>query len=92
METTKTFTMAFKSLFTKTFANFTGSHMILASRLPMNIKTFVMKEYLGRSIAFAAENMGYEVELNDGTSLFFDKDGTFKKASHSPAPPSSLCA
>ena len=92
METTRTFTMAFKSLFTKTFANFTGGNMILASRLPINIKTFVMKEYPGRSIAFASENTGYEVELNDGTSLFFDKNGNFQKANHSSAPLSSLCA
>lgn len=47
MKTTKTIMTAFTSLFKKTFA----SHMMLVSSLPMNIKTTVMKEFPGRSIA-----------------------------------------
>ena len=88
MKTTKTIMMAFTSLFKKTFA----SHMMLVSSLPMNIKTTVMKEFPGRSIAFATKDNGYVVELNDGTMLSFDKEGTWKEVDHLQAPLSSLCA
>ena len=90
MKTTKSFMMAFTSLFKKTFAS--DSHMMLAGSLPMNIKTTVMKEFPGRSIAFATKDNGYEVELNDGTILSFDIEGKLREVNHLQAPLSSLCA
>lgn len=90
MKTTKSFMMAFTSLFKKTFAS--HSHMMLASSLPVNIKTTVTKEFPGRSIAFATKDDGYVVELNDSTTLSFDKEGTLREVNHLQAPLSSLCA
>lgn len=89
MKTTKTFMMAFTSLLKKTFAG--HSHMMLACSLPMNIRTTVMREFPGRSIAFATRDNGCMVELNDGTMLFFNKEGAWREVDHLQAPLSSLC-
>lgn len=93
MKTAKTLMMAITGLFTKAIDHLnTGSHMVLASSLPTAIKSFVTKEYPGKSIAFATASAGFVVELNDGTMLYFDNEGKFIKADTMQAPPSSLSA
>ena len=77
MKTTRNFRMAFANMMTKTFSN--SNKMVLAQNLPMNIKLFIMKNFPQLSITFASENNGYEVELNDETMVYFDKNGSWKK-------------
>lgn len=57
--------------------------MIFCSALPMAIKTFVMRHFPGRSIAFAEKLTGhdgimYMTTLNDGIRLGFNANGSWE--------------
>jgi len=60
---------------------------IAASDLPQVIQTYIATNYAGRTITkaykitdAAGTLIGYEVELSDGTEVYFDANGAFVKA------------
>jgi len=60
--------------------------VISATALPQAIQTYITTNYAGKTIAkaykitdTAGATTGYEVELNDGTEVYFDANGTFVK-------------
>ena len=57
---------------------------VLASQLPMTIKSFVTNQFKGKSIVFVEKNNGsqqflYEVSLNDGAQINFNDKGEWTK-------------
>ncbi|OJJ14003.1 hypothetical protein BKI52_44870 [marine bacterium AO1-C] len=60
---------------------------IAASELPQAVQTYISTNYAGKTItkAYKITNtagtvIGYEVELSDGTEVYFDANGNFVKA------------
>lgn len=54
---------------------------IPSSVIPINIRNYISKYYRGRIIVeIELDKEGYEVTLNDGTELEFDRSGIFLEA------------
>lgn len=84
MKTTKLFLVAVICLLAQSVTSLADDRMIPVSQLPATAKTFVEKNFPGKNIAYAekdAEFAGtkYEVRLNDGAKIEFDKKGNWDK-------------
>ena len=90
------FLAALVCLFVSTTVCHADDMPIPAAQLPAAVKNFVQKNFPGKSIAYAekdAEFSGtkYEVNLNDGTQIDFDRNGNWDKVDcHMRAVPSAL--
>lgn len=74
----KSLIAAFVCLMLSTVA-YADDDMIPVSMLPQTVKTFVTDHFPGINIAYAEKEHGkYEVHLNDGTELEFDRGGTWE--------------
>ena len=67
--------------------------MVPVNQLPATVKTFVAQNFKGKSIAYASldRDFGggkYEVRLNDGTEVDFDRRGNWDKVdcNYTPVP------
>ena len=83
MKTTKLFLVAVICMLAQSLTSFADDRMIPVSQLPAVVKTFVTKNFSGKTIAYASKDvelfMGtkYEVMLNDGAKIEFDKKGNW---------------
>ena len=90
------FLAALVCLFVSTTVCHADDMPIPAAQLPAAVKNFVQKNFPGKSIAYAekdAEFSGtkYEVNLNDGTQIDFDRNGNWDKVDcHMVAVPAAL--
>lgn len=83
MKTTRLFLVAVICLM-QSVTSMADDRMIPVSQLPAAVKTFVANNFPGKNIAYAekdVEFMGtkYEVMLNDGAKIDFDKKGNWDK-------------
>ena len=83
MKNIKFFAVALMCMMVSTVCN-ADDRMVPVSQLPAAAKTFVQQNYKGKSIVyveFDREFNGgkYEVTLNDGTQIDFDKKGVWDK-------------
>lgn len=83
MKTTRLFLVAVICLM-QSVTSMADDRMIPVSQLPATVKTFVANNFPGKNIAYAekdVEFMGtkYEVMLNDGAKIDFDKKGNWDK-------------
>ena len=83
MKTTRLFLVAVICLM-QSETSMADDRMIPVSQLPATVKTFVANNFPGKNIAYAekdVEFMGtkYEVMLNDGAKIDFDKKGNWDK-------------
>ena len=84
MKTTKLFIAAVACFFMQSVSIFAGDMIIPTNQLPAAAKTFVKTNFPGQTISYAKldrEFTGtrYEVRLNNGVELDFDKNGTWDK-------------
>ena len=81
-KTTKLFLVAVICMLAQSLTSLADDRMIPVSQLPSTVKTFVTKNFSGKTIAYASKDvelMGtkYEVMLNDGAKIEFDKKGNW---------------
>ena len=74
MKTTKLFLVAVICMLAQSLTSLADDRMIPVSQLPAVVKTFVTKNFSGKTIAYASKDvefMGtkYEVMLNDGAKI-----------------------
>ena len=82
MKTTKLFLVAVICMLAQSVTSLANDLMVPVSQLPATVKTLVAKNFSGKTIAYAAKDvefMGtkYEVMLNDGAKIEFDKKGNW---------------
>ena len=82
MKTTKLFLVAVICMLAQSLTSLADDRMIPVSQLPATVKTFVTKNFSGKTISYASKDvefMGtkYEVMLNDGAKIEFDKKGNW---------------
>ena len=84
MKTTKLFLVAVICMLAQSVTSLANDFMVPVSQLPTTVKAFVAKNFSGKTIAYAAKDvefMGtkYEVMLNNGAKIDFDKRGNWYK-------------
>ncbi len=84
MKTTKLFIAAVACFFMQSVSIFAGDMIIPTNQLPAAAKTFVKTNFPGQTISYAKldrefSGTRYEVRLNNGVELDFDKNGTWDK-------------
>ncbi len=84
MKTTKLFIAAVACFFMQSVSIFAGDLVVPTSQLPAAATTFVKTNFPGQTIAYAVldrefSGTRYEVCLNNGVELDFDKNGTWDK-------------
>jgi hypothetical protein len=83
MKHVKLFVMALVCLFVSA-ACFADDKMIPVEQLPATVKTFIKQHFPQKTILYAEKDseirgVKYEVRLNDGTEVNFDKKGNWDK-------------
>ena len=93
MKKSSIFFAALICMMMNTVSVFANERVISAEQLPAAAKTFVKKNFPGLLISYAKIDnefmkTRYEVRLNNGTKLKFDKDGNWEKVNckHSAVP------
>ena len=81
MKTTRLFLVAVICLM-QSVTSMADDRMIPVSQLPATVKTFVANNFPGKNIAYAEKDVEfggtkYEVRLNDGAKIEFDKKGNW---------------
>lgn len=84
MKTMKVFLIAFVCMLSQSLICCADDQPIPVQKLPAAAKTFVEKTFPGKKILYAEKDnefggAKYEVHLNDGTELSFDKKGNWDK-------------
>ena len=82
MKTTRLFLVAVICLLAQSVTSLADDRMIPVSQLPATVKTFVTKNFPGKNITYAEKDVEfggtkYEVRLNDGAKIEFDKKGNW---------------
>ena len=96
MKRINSYLAALACLFTTATVCHADDMPIPAAQLPAAAKTFVQKNFPGKTIAYAEKdaefmNTKYEVSLNDGTQIDFDKNGNWDKVDcHMVAVPAAI--
>ena len=67
-----------------TITTYARDKIILGEQLPATAQTFIQKNFPGQTVAFAKVDKDllkttYEIHLNNGVELEFNKDGTWDK-------------
>ena len=78
------FLAALVCMMVQTVSTFANDRIIPAEQLPSAAKNFILKNFPGQAVSFAKidKDFGkttYEVHLNNGVELEFDKSGTWDK-------------
>ena len=82
MKTTKLFLVAVICMLAQSLTSLADDRMIPVSQLPATVNTFVTKNFPGKTITYAEKDVEfggtkYEVMLNDGAKIEFDKKGNW---------------
>lgn len=82
MKTTKLFLVAVICMLAQSLTSMADDRMIPVSQLPATVNTFVTKNFPGKTITYAEKDVEfggtkYEVMLNDGAKIEFDKKGNW---------------
>ena len=78
------FLAALLCMMMQTVSTFANDRIIPEAQLPASAKTFIQKTFPGQTVSYAKidKDFGkttYEVRLNNGVELEFDKNGTWDK-------------